>query len=225
MTLQQFQSGPEARQRYWARSFLGWPTMQAVQPNTTHRILRELEAEGRLSGLITQNVDGLHAAAGHRDVVELHGRLARVTCLDCGALTSRHDLQERLRELNAGFTAEARVLPDGDVALEDTAGFVVADCTSCGGVLKPDVVYFGENVPPDRVVRCRALVEEAEALVVLGSSLHVFSGRRFVKQAHARGIPIAIVNRGATRADQLASIKVDAGCAETLAGLAATVLT
>lgn len=219
MTLQEFRSGPEARQRYWARSFLGWSTMRRARPNATHRILAALEAEGRLSGLITQNVDGLHTAAGQRDLVELHGRLDRVVCLDCAALSSRQDLQDRLAALNPGFTADGlRTLPDGDVALEDTAGFAVASCEECAGVLKPDVVYFGENVPPERVERCHDLVDEAEALVVLGSSLHVFSGRRFVKQAHQRGIPIAIVNRGPTRADQLASVKVDGGVAETLGG-------
>lgn len=220
MTLQEFRSGPGARQRYWARSYLGWSTMQQAQPNDTHRILVELEASGRLSGLITQNVDGLHVAAGQRDLVELHGRLDRVVCLDCGALSSRQDLQRRLAALNPEFTAHGlRTLPDGDVALEDTAGFTVAGCDGCEGVLKPDVVYFGENVPVDRVERCRALVDGAEALVVLGSSLHVFSGRRFVKQAHQRGIPIVIINRGPTRADQLASVKVDGGVAETLGGV------
>ena len=223
MTIQQFRSGHAARQRYWARSFLGWGSMGTALPNRTHHALAGLEDAGRLSGLITQNVDGLHTAAGHRDLVELHGRIDRVVCLDCGASSSRISLQERLYALNRSFRAtDLTVLPDGDVDLEATAGFVVAGCESCGGTVKPDVVFFGESVPPERVARCTALVEEAEALVVLGSSLHVFSGRRFVKQAHARGIPVVIVNRGETRGDPFATVKVDAGCAETLAALVET---
>jgi NAD-dependent SIR2 family protein deacetylase len=220
MTLQQFRSGHVARQRYWARSFVGWGSMGTALPNATHRILSRLEAEGRLSGLITQNVDGLHTAAGHRDLVELHGRIDQVVCLDCGATSSRAALQHRLTALNRSFVATGlRILPDGDVDLESTSGFVVAACEDCGGVLKPDVVFFGESVPPERVGRCAALVEDAEALVVLGSSLHVFSGRRFVKQAHLRGVPVVIVNRGTTRGDPFAAVKVDAGCAETLSAL------
>ena len=217
MTISQFRSGYAAQQRYWARSYLGWSSMGRAEPNATHRALARLEAEGRLCGLITQNVDGLHTAAGHRDVVELHGRIDRVVCLDCGHATSRAELQERLTALNRTFaTADVRVLPDGDVDLDATEGFVVAACTACGGALKPDVVFFGESVPPERVAHCTGLVEQAEALVVLGSSLQVFSGRRFVKQAHARGIPVVIVNRGATRGDPMATVKLDAGCAETL---------
>jgi NAD-dependent SIR2 family protein deacetylase len=216
MTGQEFRSGPPARQRYWARAYLGWSTLGAVSPNATHRLLAALEAEGRCSGLITQNVDGLHSAAGHREVVDLHGRLDRVICLQCAATSPRSSVQERLAALNPGFAAPAVPLPDGDAALDTTTGFVVADCETCGGPLKPDVVFFGENVPVERVDRSRRLVEDAEALVVLGSSLHVFSGRRFVKQAHERGVPIVIVNRGETRADALAGVKVDAGCAETL---------
>jgi NAD-dependent SIR2 family protein deacetylase len=222
MTIARFRSGHRAQQHYWARSYLGWSSMGTASPNATHRILSDLESDGRLSGLITQNVDGLHGAAGHRDVVELHGRIDQVVCLDCDARTGRGLLQQRLAALNRGFTpARVRLLPDGDVDLEDTADFVVAGCELCGGVLKPDVVFFGENVPVKRVARCGRLVEDAEALVVLGSSLHVFSGRRFVKQAHARGIPVVIVNRGETRADALATVKIDAGCAETLAALVA----
>jgi NAD-dependent SIR2 family protein deacetylase len=222
MTMAQFRSGHAARQRYWARSYLGWASMGSAEPNATHRILAALEADGRLTGLITQNVDGLHTAAGHRDLVELHGRIDRVVCLDCGDLSDRASLQQRLTVLNRGFGATGvRVLPDGDVDLESTEAFVVAACEACGGELKPDVVFFGESVPPERVATCTALVESAEALVVLGSSLHVFSGRRFVKQAHARGIPVVIVNRGETRADPLATLKVDGGCAETLATLLA----
>ena len=221
MTIQQFRSGHAAQQRYWARSYLGWSAMGTARPNATHDVLARLEAAGRLSGLITQNVDGLHTAAGHRDLVELHGRIDRVACLTCGSRSSRAALQDRLTALNRSFRAsDLRTLPDGDVDLESTAGFVVAACEECGGVLKPDVVFFGESVPPERVGRCTMLVAEAEALVVLGSSLHVFSGRRFVKQAHAAGVPVVIINRGPTRADALATVKVDGGCAETLAALA-----
>ena len=215
-----FLASAATRRRYWARSFLGWSSMGTARPNATHHLLAELESRGRLSGLITQNVDGLHTAAGHRDLVELHGRIDRVACLDCRQTSSRTSLQRRLTALNRTFVAaDVTTLPDGDVDLESTAGFVVAGCEACGGTLKPDVVFFGENVPVDRVAHCTALVESAEALVVLGSSLHVFSGRRFVKQAHARGIPVVIVNRGETRGDELATVKVDAGCAETLAHL------
>jgi NAD-dependent SIR2 family protein deacetylase len=224
MTIQQFRSGHRAQQRYWARSYLGWASMGAALPNATHRVLVELETRGRLSGLITQNVDGLHTSAGHHDLVELHGRIDRVVCLECAATSSRKALQRRLAALNPSFTPSGlRVLPDGDVALDETVDFVVAGCEACGGALKPDVVFFGDSVPPARVARCAALVEEAEALVVLGSSLQVFSGRRFVKQAHSRGVPVVIVNRGATRADGLATVKVDAGCAETLAALVGAV--
>jgi len=221
MTGQQFASGVPARQRYWARAYLGWSAMGTARPNPTHRALAALEDAGRLSGLITQNVDGLHSTAGNRDVVDLHGRLDRVICLGCGAVSAREDLQRRLAELNPAFGADDLVvLPDGDVALEATADFVLADCERCDGPLKPDVVFFGENVPPERVRRCSTLVEDAEALVVLGSSLHVFSGRRFVKQAHQRGIPIVIVNRGETRGDPLATLKIDAGCADVVGGYA-----
>ena len=220
MTIARFRSGHVAQQRYWARSFLGWSSMGTALPNATHRLLAALEDEGRLTGLITQNVDGLHTAAGHRDLVELHGRIDRVVCLDCDARSSRSALQQRLTALNRSFAAsEVTVLPDGDVDLEATGGFVVAACEECGGTLKPDVVFFGESVPPPRVARCSALVETADVLVVLGSSLHVFSGRRFVKQAHARGIPVVIVNRGETRGDPFATVKVDGGCAETLEAL------
>jgi NAD-dependent SIR2 family protein deacetylase len=218
MTIADFRRTDAARQRYWARAYLGWPAMGTAVPNATHQILVELQTQGRLSGLITQNVDGLHRAAGHRDVVDLHGRLDQVICTQCGDLSGRADLQGRLEELNPNFVADdLQVLPDGDVALEATATFTSADCEHCGGWLKPDVIFFGENVPPERVQRCQRLVEEAEALVVLGSSLQVFSGRRFVKQAHQRGIPIVIVNRGETRADGLATVKLNEGCAEVLA--------
>jgi NAD-dependent SIR2 family protein deacetylase len=221
MTIADFRRTDAARQRYWARAYLGWSSMGTARPNSTHQVLAGLERSGRLSGLITQNVDGLHSVAGHRDVIDLHGRLDSVICLRCSATSPRSDLQQRLADLNPGFSADHLVvLPDGDVALEETSTFTPARCDQCDGELKPDVVFFGENVPVLRVRRCQELVEDAEALVVLGSSLHVFSGRRFVKQAHARGIPIVIVNRGGTRGDEMATLKVEAGCAEILAGYA-----
>lgn len=217
MTFQEFVATPEARQRYWARAFVGWSRMWIAEPNTTHRLLADLEAAGRLTGLVTQNVDGLHGRAGHRDLVELHGAIDRVVCLDCHDLTLRGDLQERLERLNPGWAErEAVMAPDGDVVIEDTADFVVAPCRRCGGRLKPDVVFFGESVPKPTVAHCFDLVDRAASLVVLGSSLHVMSGLRFVRAAAKRGIPVAIVNRGTTRGDPLATVRLDAGVAETL---------
>ncbi|MRK00055.1 NAD-dependent protein deacetylase [Aeromicrobium sp. S22] len=217
MTYQEFIREPDARQRYWARAHVGWSRMKTAEPNTSHLLLAQLAHEGRLTGLITQNVDGLHTRAGHPDVIDLHGRIDRVICLGCGRTTSRAELHERLAALNPGYEERiGEIAPDGDVVLDDTGDFRVAPCLACGGRLKPDVVFFGENVPKDRVARCYALVEEAEALVVLGSSLQVMSGLRFVRAARKRSIPVAIVNRGATRGDDLATLKLDAGCAETL---------
>jgi NAD-dependent SIR2 family protein deacetylase len=217
MTYQDFIRTPEARQRYWARAHVGWSRMRAADPNTTHRLLASMERAGRLSGLITQNVDGLHTRAGHRDVIDLHGRIDRVICLGCRELSPRKALHERLTAMNPGYAnLDTELAPDGDVLLDDTHEFRVADCDGCGGELKPDVVFFGENVPKDRVERCYALVDEAEALVVLGSSLQVMSGLRFVRAARKRDIPVVIINRGPTRGDDLATVKLDAGCAEAL---------
>lgn len=219
MTYQDFIGSAQARQRYWARAHVGWSRMSQAEPNATHHALAAMDDDGRLSGLITQNVDGLHERAGHRDVVDLHGRIDQVICLACREPSPRRELHARLAELNPGYeTRIGEIAPDGDVVLAETADFRVAGCRSCGGDLKPDVVFFGENVPRDRVERCYALVTAAEALVVLGSSLQVMSGLRFVKAAHKAGTPIVIVNRGATRGDQLATLKLDAGCAETLEG-------
>ncbi len=218
MTYQDFVAGAAAQQRYWARAHIGWSRMRRAEPNLGHQLLVAMERNGQLNGLITQNVDGLHGRAGHRDVIDLHGRIDQVICLDCRSVTSRDALHDRLLDLNPGYDdTVATLAPDGDVLLEDTDTFTVAPCTSCGGRLKPDVVFFGENVPKERVAACYALVEEAEALVVLGSSLQVMSGLRFVRAARAREIPVVIVNRGTTRGDDLATIKLDAGCAETLA--------
>ena len=223
MTYQEFVSGPAAQQRYWARSYLGWSRLRRAEPNASHRAIARLEGSGRVPLLVTQNVDGLHEAAGSRSVCALHGRIADVVCLACGRGSSRSALQDRMRDLNPDFAEEhAAVLarPDGDVELESTDGFRVPGCEACGGVLKPDVVFFGENVPKPRVQRCLDAVDASEALLVAGSSLTVLSGFRFVRHAHKAGIPVVIVNRGATRGDDLARHKVDAGCAPFLAALA-----
>jgi NAD-dependent SIR2 family protein deacetylase len=215
MTYQVFTATAQARQRYWARSHLGWRHVTGAAPNTGHFAVAALERAGLLSGIITQNVDGLHQAAGAAGVTELHGSLHRVVCLGCWERSSREELDTRLRAANPEWDAvaaglEPAVNPDGDVALEETAGFTVADCVSCGGVLKPDVVFFGENVPKPRVEECFALVSASSALVVLGSSLTVMSGFRYVKHAASRGIPVVIVNQGATRGDALATATLDA---------------
>jgi NAD-dependent SIR2 family protein deacetylase len=223
MTYQEFVSGPAARQRYWARSHLGWSRIGRAEPNAGHRALAALDPEL----LITQNVDGLHEAAGSRRLVALHGRIADVICLDCRKTSSRAQLQARLEAHNPGFTerhASVQVRPDGDVELDDTDSFVVPPCTDCGGVLKPDVVFFGENVPPPRVERCYTavdgLVSSGGTLLVAGSSLTVMSGFRFVRRAARAGVPVAIVNRGPTRGDDLATYKLEVGCSEFLSGLA-----
>jgi len=221
MTYQDFVSGPAARQRYWARSHVGWSRMKRAMPNAGHRALAQLEVTGRVRLLITQNVDGLREAAGSRNVCALHGRIADVVCLSCRRKSSRVMLHDRLESLNSGWAAahtDVELRPDGDVALDDTADFVVPSC-ECGGVLKPDVVFFGENVPRDRVSHCYAAVETAPALLVLGSSLAVMSGLRFVKAASKRGISVVIVNRGETRGDPLATYRLDLGTSEFLAEL------
>ncbi|MEV0881603.1 NAD-dependent protein deacetylase [Micromonospora echinofusca] len=224
MTYQVFTRDPVARRRYWARSHLGWRTIARAMPNEGHRAVARLQRGGLVDGIITQNVDGLHTAAGSPQVVELHGRLDEVVCLDCGNQTSREELDRRLREVNPGFDARvAAVNPDGDVDLADeqVAGFRTVDCTFCrGGVLKPDVVFFGETVPAERVARCFELVARARLLLVLGSSLTVMSGRRFVVAAAKSGIPVVIVNQGPTRGDGYAVLTVDAPLGRLLPVLA-----
>lgn len=222
MTYQTFISGAAARQRYWARSHRGWRHVAGAAPNAGHHAVAELERRGLLAGIITQNVDGLHQAAGAREVVELHGNLARVRCLGCGQRTPREELDQRLRAANPGWDAEITAInPDGDAVLPDeqVTRFRVVDCAACGGLLKPDVVFFGENVPPARVTGCYDLVSQARALVVLGSSLTVMSGYRFVRQAAKRSIPVAIVNSGPTRGDGHALVTLDAPLGRTLTGL------
>ncbi|MGX1025850.1 NAD-dependent protein deacetylase [Streptomyces sp. SAI-097] len=211
MTYQDFTAHPEARRRYWARSHLGWRTFGRARPNAGHRSVAAFGRHGLLTGVITQNVDGLHQAAGSEDVVELHGSLDRVVCLTCGDFSPRRELARRLEEANAGFApVAAGINPDGDADLTDeqVGDFRAVPCTVCGGILKPDVVFFGENVPPERVEHCRELVRAASSLLVLGSSLTVMSGLRFVRQAADAGKPVLIVNRDATRGDRLAVTRV-----------------
>lgn len=211
MTYQDFTGGAQARRRYWARSHLGWRTFGRARPNAGHRAVAAFGRHGRLSGVITQNVDSLHRTAGSEDVVELHGSLDRVVCLSCGAFSPRRELARRLEEANAGFSpVAAGINPDGDADLTDeqVGDFHVVPCTVCGGILKPDVVFFGESVPPQRVEHCRALVREASSLLVLGSSLTVMSGLRFVRQAAEAGKPVLIVNQDPTRGDRHAVTRV-----------------
>jgi NAD-dependent SIR2 family protein deacetylase len=223
MTISQFTSDPAFRQRYWARNHVGWRHMHRTRPNAGHRALAELEAAGVVDGVITQNVDLLHAKAGSRNVVNLHGTYADVVCLDCARTMTRHHLATLLEAANPEFAERAETLavaPDADAVIADTSSFRIVDCPTCGGMLKPNIVYFGENVPKDRVNAAYALVDGADALLVAGSSLTVYSGYRFVRHATAKRLPIAIVNRGPTRGDTLATVKVDAGCSRILALLA-----
>ncbi|MER7575766.1 NAD-dependent protein deacetylase [Streptomyces sp. NPDC126514] len=223
MTYQEFTASAQARRRYWARSHLGWRTFGRARPNAGHLAVAAFERHGLLSGVITQNVDGLHQAAGSRDVVELHGSLERVVCLSCGAVSARRELAVRLEEANAGFEpVAAGINPDGDADLTDAqvGDFRVMPCVSCGGILKPDVVFFGESVPPARVEQCRQLVREATSLLVLGSSLTVMSGLRFVRQAFQASTPVLIINRDATRGDQLALTRVALPLGEALTSVA-----
>lgn len=225
MTYEQFIGSEGFRRHYWARNHVGWKHMAATRPNDGHRALTALEAAGRVTGVVTQNVDTLHQRAGTRTVVDLHGSFDRVTCLTCGTVVPRETLDARLTALNPGFreshgpVGDIEIAPDADAVIESTAGFVVAPCDTCGGVLKPDIVYFGEQVPRERVERAFALVDDADVLLVAGSSLTVHSGLRFVRHAARRGMPVAIVNRGATRGDEHATLRLDAGTSETLVGL------
>lgn len=247
----EFVGSPEVRRRYWARSTVGWPRMAGARPNAGHRALARLEGTGMVAGVITQNVDGLHQAGGSRRVLELHGSLADVLCLGCGAVEGRDALQERILALNPGWSeavgtrerdlvapglegapeaAEAadgerdrvELAPDGDAEVSGRAvrEFRVPVCLRCGGVLKPDVVFFGENVPRPRVERAWSLYEEADVLLVVGSSLQVYSGRRFTQRAGKEGRPVAVVNLGPTRADEVARVRVEGRTGEVLPRLA-----
>lgn len=218
---QDFLRAESTRQRYWARSLLGWPQVMAAQPNAVHRGLARLEQAGLLTGIITQNVDGLHGRAGSQRVVELHGSLYAVRCLGCGQRDSRSALQSTLQALNPAYAEHsARAAPDGDAEFEPglTAAppFVVPPCRRCGGLLKPDVVFFGENVARSVVDAAWALFAEASALLVLGSSLAVYSGFRFARGAAERSLPIVLINQGPTRADELAALRVEAPLSPTL---------
>lgn len=214
--------GSEAvRRRYWARSLIGYPVMSSAAPNAAHYALRALEAQGALSLLVTQNVDGLHRRAGSEHVIDLHGRLDQVRCLGCEALTSREALQSELLARNPAFaraSEHATVKPDGDAELAevDYARFTIVPCAACGGMLKPHVVFFGESVPKERVQQAMSALESSRLLLIVGSSLMVFSGYRFARAAARLGVPIAIVNRGITRADDLSALKIQADISEVL---------
>lgn len=232
MQYQEFVRGDAARSRYWARSAVGWPRMAAARPNAGHRALATLEAGGVVRGIITQNVDGLHHAAGSRRVVELHGSLAWVRCLACGDVARREAFQARLEALNPAWAervaraAAAEAAPDGDAELpaEIVVGFRVPACAACGGVVKPDVVFFGENVPSERVREAWSLFEEGDVLLVVGSTLTVYSGRRFVDRARRDGVPVAVVNLGPTRADEEATVRVEGRVGLVLPRLAEALL-
>jgi NAD-dependent SIR2 family protein deacetylase len=221
---QEFVRSARVRRHYWARAFVGWRRFATLGANAGHHAIARLQSVGALGALITQNVDGLHQAAGSRDVVELHGTLATVVCLACGARSRRAALDARTRELNPNFQPGGReIRPDGDIELAEAevADFVVPRCLCCGSdLLKPDVVFFGESVPKPRVTRCCALTDAADVLLVLGSTLRVYSGYRFVRRAAERGIPVAIVTRGPSRGDPAATVRLDAALGRVLPALA-----
>jgi NAD-dependent SIR2 family protein deacetylase len=222
--LQDFLKSDLARRRYWARNMIGWPTVQRARPNVAHRALSELQKLDRIERLVTQNVDGLHTAAGSTDVIELHGNVADVVCIECGHRHARADIQHRLERDNPDWLLlNATPLPDGDARLESDRFdlFRAPDCEVCGGVIKPDVVFFGEGVPRTRVDAAMAALARADAMLVVGSSLMVYSGFRFCDQAAKAGTPIAAVNIGRTRADDLLSLKVPFSCGEILPALVA----
>ena len=226
MRYQLFVADTLARKRYWARSMVGWRTMATARPTTAHRALVQLQATGRVELLVTQNVDGLHHAAGSTGVVDLHGRIDTVCCLGCGARSPRAALQQELTRRNPAWVGlQALSAPDGDADLEaqDFGQFDVPGCAGCGGMLKPDVVFFGESVPRDRVEAVRAALARSDALLVAGSSLMVYSGYRFVEDALAAGKPVAAVNRGRTRADAVLTLKVEHEVGEALQAVAAAV--
>lgn len=221
MTFQQFLSDAEYRKRYWAGSHLGWRRFDGASPNRGHRILASLEASGISNGVITQNVDGLHLRAGSQRVVDLHGTMDRVRCLTCGQTFARTDISERIARSNPWLDEPnvAELGPDGDVEFTQIADFVTPACTVCGGVLKPDIVFFGEFIPTEKFAEASALVQSADAFLIAGSSLVVNSGIRLLDQATRRRLPIVIINRGATKGDSRATVKIDAGTSETLAEL------
>ena len=222
VTFQAFMGDEKTRRRYWARSLVGWRRIRQARPNDAHRALARLEAMGRIELILTQNVDRLHQAAGSAQVIDLHGRIDRVRCMDCELRSPRDELQKELGRLNADWLdLDATEAPDGDADLEtaDFSSFVVPSCRRCGGVLKPDVVFFGENVPGDRVDAAAQRLDEADAMLIVGSSLMVYSGFRFVQRAAGAGKPVAAVNLGRTRADALLTLKAEQACEAALAFL------
>ena len=222
MTFAQFIDDVDYRKRYWAGSHLGWKRFASAQPNAGHRALADLEASGCINGVITQNVDGLHLRGGSLRVVDLHGSMDRVTCLNCDQFFARADIADRLTAANPWLEHDDQIPlnPDGDVEIADVDAFVVPNCSVCDGVLKPDVVFFGEYVPVERFAEAAALVQRAEALLIAGSSLAVNSGIRLLDKAARRKLPIVIINRGPTKGDLRASVKLDAGTSESLVALA-----
>ncbi len=223
VNFQPFLQDPAVRARYWARSFVGWPVVERARPNGAHEALVRLGEQGKLSILVTQNVDGLHQHAGHLDVIDLHGRIDQVACLACGARLTRATVQSMLATQNSGWLAitaiTASTAPDGDADLEHTdfSSFREPVCPHCGGMLKPDVVFFGENVPRERVADATQALQRSDSMLVVGSSLMVYSGFRFARMARDAGLPLAILTRGKTRADDLATLKLHADCVTTLA--------
>lgn len=224
MTYQQFVGDEGLRRRYWARNHVGWRHLKRADPNAGHAAVARLEQRGLLSGLITQNVDKLHSSAGSREVIDLHGTFDQVICLQCASSFSRAHVAELLEDLNPGYLERESdagdLAPDADADVSDTDDFVMAPCPVCGGMLKPDLVYFGENVPKGRVAEAYAMVDAADALLVAGSSLTVMSGLRFVRHASKTGKPVVIINRGWTRGDDFATLKVEVGVSEALTYLA-----
>lgn len=222
MTFDQFLANPSYRKRYWAGSHLGWRMFDAAEPNTSHRVLAELEGAGLVRGVVTQNVDGLHARAGTRHLVDLHGSMDRVNCLTCGQTFARASVADRITESNPSLSEPqlVRMAPDGDADVAEYESFVVPACTVCGGVLKPDVVFFGEFVPTEKFTEASSMVKDSDALLIAGSSLVVNSGIRLLELARRRRLPIVIVNRGVTKGDSRATVKIDGGTSETLTALA-----
>ncbi len=223
VTWQAFTGDPGTYRRYWARSFVGWPIFSAAEPNRSHHALAALERSGRMASLVTQNVDGLHQRAGSIEVIDLHGRLDGVVCLGCGDTRPRAALQPQLRDINPDWQPySATAAPDGDADIdaEAVARFIPPQCTHCGGMLKPDVVFFGENVPRARYAQALDALHASDGVLAVGTSLMVYSGFRFVRMAHERGLPVALLNRGRTRADDLGGLKLDADCGAVLDAVA-----
>ncbi len=221
MTFQQFLTDDAYRRRYWAGSHLGWRLFDAARPNDGHRALADLEERGSVTGIVTQNVDGLHLKAGSRRVVDLHGTVDRVRCLQCGQIFARASVAERIDAANPWLDAPDSIVinPDGDAEVRDTDGFVIPGCTVCDGVLKPEVVFFGEFVPTEKFTEAAAVVKQSDALIIAGSSLAVNSGVRLLEIARRKKIPVVVINRGVTKGDAKATMKIDAGTTETLTGL------